>query len=235
MRILVLFSGTGSVEKVFNNEEHDIRNLDLDNHFEPYYNVDILTWDYKTVLNDWIPDYIHASPVCKEFSNIKLATGNRDLGLGMSLLLKSLEIIEYVKTINPLLKYTLENPKGLMRRQDCMRPYNRITTTYCRYGFQYKKESDFWFGGFDLVLRSPCRRTKNQDNWCDTMLECNGRHRVRIAFGGKYINHLQITDNEHFKNLRKLEEYKDKGYTNTYFRYRIPKELCEEIRDCVLN
>ena len=39
MKILVLFSGTGSIEKVFNKEEHDIRGLDFDNHFEPFYNV----------------------------------------------------------------------------------------------------------------------------------------------------------------------------------------------------
>ena len=236
MKILVLFSGTGSIEKVFDEEQHEIRGLDFDNKFEPYYNVDILTWKYKDILSKWIPNYIHGSPVCKEFSNIKLSHENhRDMGLGMSLLTKCLEIIEFVKSINSKLKYTIENPKGLMRKQKCMENYTRITTSYCMYGFPYKKETDFWYGGFELVLRNKCRRTKDQSNWCESMVKCKGVHRVRIAFGGKYINELQMTDNKYFNILRKEKEYKDKGYTDTYFRYRIPKELCEDIRDCVLD
>ena len=124
--------------KVYDKSKHDIRSLDFDNKFKPYYNVDILDWDYKNELNNWIPDYIHSSPVCKEFSKMK--TGKlhtRDMNLGLSLLHKSLEILEYVKSINSNLIYTLENPKGLMRKQECMKKYDRYSCSYCMYGFQY--------------------------------------------------------------------------------------------------
>ena len=108
MKCLVLFSGTGSVEKSLlkkMNNLCEIRGLDLDNTFKPFYNVDILEWDYKKVFEKWVPDYIHGSPVCKEFSNIKHGH-QRDLDLGKRLMYKTLEIIEYVKTINPILLYT---------------------------------------------------------------------------------------------------------------------------------
>ena len=52
--------------------------------------------------------YIDASPVCKEFSNLKKQ--KRDLKFGFSLLEKAIEIIKYVLTKNKALKYTIENP-----------------------------------------------------------------------------------------------------------------------------
>ena len=93
-KFLCLFSGTRSFEKVFEKDKKwECRGVDIDNHFTPYYNVDILKWDYKTELKDWIPDYIHSSFVCCEFTNIKnYSTGQRNLELGFGLLNKSLEI-----------------------------------------------------------------------------------------------------------------------------------------------
>ena len=232
MKILVLFSGTGSVEKVFDKETNDIRGLDFDNTFKPYFNVDILKWDYKTVFNEWVPDYIHSSPVCKEFSNIKYGH-KRDTELGLSLLNKSLEIIEYVKSLNNKLKYTIENPKGLMRKLDIMKNYNRITTSYCMYGYPYKKETDFWYGGFELKLLPVCRRQKKRTQCCDFLKE-NDYHLVRMGVSRKSKTHFlsnekQIPDNEYWKQYR-IDNPEYKKYTDTYFRYRIPQKLCEDIK-----
>lgn len=239
MKILVLFSGTGSIEKVYDNT-HDIRGLDFDNTFKPYYNVDILTWDYQTELQNWIPDYIHASPVCKEFSNLKNIRKNRDMDLGTSLATKSIEIIEYVKTLNPNLLFTIENPKGLMRNLDFIQPYTRITTSYCKYGFPYKKDTDFWYGGFELKLKDCCRNTKDPKHWCEDKKKYN-THRVRLGLAhlkdtGTYkrTNENQIGDGMYFKQLRK-DNPELSHYTDTYFRYRIPPKLCEDIRDCVVE
>ena len=235
MKILILFSGTKSISKVYSYYKHDIRTLDFDNTFNPTYNVDILKWNYKAVFNNWVPDYIHSSPVCKEFSNIKHGH-KRDVGLGLSLLTKTLEIIEYVKKINPKIKYTIENPKGLMRKLDIMKPYKRTTTSYCKYGYNYKKETDIWYGGFELKLRPVCRNTHNVLDWCDSKKEW-GVHYVRIGVSRNskthFLNGEQIPDIEYFNELKKQEKYK--GYNPTYFRYRIPKGLCEDIRSCVLK
>ena len=239
MKVLVLFSGTGSIEKIFDlNKDTECRGVDNDKHFKPYYLVDILTWDYKTELKDWVPDYIHSSPVCKEFSNLK-NTGKcntRHIGLGTSLLTKSLEIIEYIKNINSNLYFTIENPKGLMRKMECMKPYNRITTSYCKYGFKYQKDTDFWFGGFDLKLKPQCRK-------CIPCVDKKiyGYHTVRIGLSNKKdtgtykrsgVN--QIGCSQYFKEL-KVDNPDIKGYSDTYMRYRIPSLLITDIKNCIEN
>lgn len=239
--ILVLFAGTGSIEKVFDKTKYNVRGLDIDNHFKPYYNEDILKWNYKKEFKTFIPDYIHSSPVCSQFSQIKnINEKSRDMKLGLSLLHKSLEIIEYVKTINPKLKFTIENPKGKMRNLDCMKPYKRITTSYCMYGFPYQKDTDFWYENFELKLKSKCRNTKDDNYWCDSKKKYKV-HRVRLGLysSGKTINSKssykpsnknQIGDCEYFKELKKTDEYKDKKYTRQYMRFRIPPLLCEDIK-----
>lgn len=236
MKILVLFSGTHSIEKVYDSNIHDIRSLDLDKKFNPTINIDILKWNYRKYFKNWIPDYIHASPVCKGFTPLTIK--NRQTNLSKSLLYRSLNIIEYVKRLNPKLKYTIENPKGKMKNEKRLKNIKQITTSYCMYGFLYMKPTTFWYGGFDLKLKSSCRNTKSDKYWCDSKKNNNGSHKVRIGVSRnsktmKLSNSSQIPDTEHFKELRKIEKYK--GYTNEYFRYRIPEELCIDIKNCVLK
>ena len=227
MKILVLFSGTKSIEKALDrlkNKDIEYRSLDIDSHFNPYYNEDILKWDYQKVLSSWIPDYIHASPICKEFTMIKNnPTFNRDLELGISLLKKSLEIIDFVKHINPNLKWTMENPKGLMRKLDIMRPYNVLLTSYCKYGFNYRKDTNFWFGGFDLVLYKPCR----SKNYCKCIVKEGKKyyHPTEIAY--KPRHNKSITDSMELSSLKSNGEYEN--YTSSYYLYRIPPKLCDSI------
>ena len=230
--ILVLFSGTNSIEKVCEglHSQCEIRGLDIVNTHKPYYNVDILTWDYKTEFDTWIPDFIHGSPVCKEFSRLKKDV-NRDMELGMSLLEKCIEIIQYVKNLNPNLKFTIENPKGKMRNLEIMEQFDRITTSYCKYGFPYQKDTDFWYGGFDLVLKPQCSKK------CPCVNRKNlGYHTVRIGMSSKSklytpTGTLQIGDSEYLKILRK--DYGNEIKNSTFLRYRIPSMLCSDILYCV--
>ena len=91
MKVLILFSGTKSISKVFE-KYAECRSVDIDNRFKPFYNVDILTWDYKNI--NYIPDYIHASPVCKFFSSMKNQHFTHDKEDGLILFRKTMEIIE---------------------------------------------------------------------------------------------------------------------------------------------
>lgn len=230
MKVLVLFSGTGSVERVFQGD-HECRGLDIIMKFKPHYLQDILTWKYQEELRQWTPEYIHASPVCKEFSFVKNAGKKRNMDLGLSLLHKTLEIIEYVKTINPNLKFTIENPVGLMRKLECMGQYNRITTSYCRYGYPYQKNTDIWYGGFDLILRPQC----TVRNRCHQSSETN-QHLVRLCVSKTStlykIKNGQIGDDEYLRNLK--QTYPDTLHFNcTSIRYRIPSGLIVDIKRCV--
>ena len=239
MNCLILFSGTKSFEKVLEPKGCKCYSVDLDNKFKPTFNVDILKWDYKTDLEDIHIDYLHSSPVCKEFTPLKnYDKSQRDMGLGLSLVVKTLEILEWLLERNPYLQYTIENPRGVMRNLDIMKPYNRVTCSYCMYGFPYSKPTDFWYGGFDLELELCSRRKRVGNHFpygCKCLNENDGIHPVRIGFVGsyqkdgtkKFYEHQEI-GYKYFKKLRN-EDDKYKGYTDTYFRYRIPSKLIESI------
>jgi adenine-specific DNA methylase len=47
MKVLELFSGTGSISKVCKELGYEVISLDLEKKFKPDINVDILKWDYK--------------------------------------------------------------------------------------------------------------------------------------------------------------------------------------------
>ena len=237
MKVLVLFSGTKSIEKSIDrhNEKSDkkieYRSLDFDKHFNPYYCMDIMKFDYQRELSEWIPDYIHASPICKEFTMIKNNTNHkRDLELGISLVKRSLEIIEYVKSINVDMVFTMENPKGLMRKLDIMKPYNILLTSYCKYGFNYRKDTNFWYGGFNLKLLPPCRKS----GYCKGIIKKeNGKHYHPTEIAYKPRHKKSITDSMELLSLKSKGEYK--GYTNTYYLYRIPDKLCDSILSQILK
>jgi site-specific DNA-cytosine methylase len=131
--------------------------LDLDPIYTPDIETDILDWDYKkwSEENNYIPDYIWASPPCNTFSVLAYKLKERDTKtakpfserakIGTKILYKTLEIINYFKSKNPDLCYCIENPRGMMRKDKRMieQPY-RATTYYCYYGDKKLKPTDFW-------------------------------------------------------------------------------------------
>ena len=68
MRVLELFSGTGSVSKICNERGWEVISLDLK---DADINIDILKWNYKELYPVGYFDYIHASPPCDTFSNLR--------------------------------------------------------------------------------------------------------------------------------------------------------------------
>ena len=225
MKCLILFSGTKSISKVFKSHNWECRGVDIDNKFKPFYNVDILTWNYKEI--DYIPSYLHASPVCKFFSSMKNQHFKHDKEDGLILFRKTLEIIEYFKELNPNLKVTIENPVNKVSSNlDIMGNYKRIKTSYCKYGFKYMKKTYFWYSGFDLNLKECCKKSSR----CDLSKE-TGRHRVVLGFTPKHDD--QMIGWKWFKELRKLPEYKGIFTHESYFRYRIPSGLIEDIYNCI--
>ena len=49
-----------------------------------------------------------------------------------------------------------ENPVGGLRKMPFMQDLIINTTTYCQYGFTYRKATDF-FSNIDLELKPPCK------------------------------------------------------------------------------
>ena len=107
MKLLNLFSGTGSVSKPWREAGHQVWDVDIDPRFSPETNEDILQWDYTQL--PFIPDVIWSSPPCTEYARCKTRGPPRNFALADSLVKKALEIIHYFEERNPTLIWFLEN------------------------------------------------------------------------------------------------------------------------------
>ena len=85
MKLLELFSGTGSVGTVAKQLGYNVVSLDLK---QADINIDILQWDYTTYEAGYF-DIIHASPPCTEYS-MALTTRHRNIEKANEIVLKCL-------------------------------------------------------------------------------------------------------------------------------------------------
>jgi hypothetical protein len=139
MRILELFSGTHSLGKVTNPSDEVIS---LDILGNPTICMDIREWNYKIYPVGYF-DYIHGSPPCTFYSkaNSRIKFVDRDFKLGDSLVLKTLEIIEYFRPF----AWTLENPRtGYLSRRPFMQGLSYTDVDYCKYGSPMRKQTRIW-------------------------------------------------------------------------------------------
>ena len=136
MKLLNLFSGTGSVSKPWKDSGHEVFEVDIDPTFGADYVGDILQWDYKNL--DFIPDVIWSSPPCDQFSRARTTGGPRNLALADRLVAKALEIIFYFVEKNPDLIWFLENGQtSLLWGREVARPLILgcfVDLDCCQYG-----------------------------------------------------------------------------------------------------
>jgi hypothetical protein len=154
MRVLELFSGTGSVgdivAKTFG--EVEIVSLDIHPKYNPTHATDILKWDYTAMYPVGYFDMIWASPPCTEYSVAK-RVGVRNLKQADAIVKRTLEIIEYLKPE----WWFLENPGGggMLDKRPFMRRYETMKhrCTYCHYGAAFRKPTNIWSNVDNLNLR----------------------------------------------------------------------------------
>ena len=174
MRTAELFSGTKSFSKVAIDEGHIIFTIDDDVALDPQLCIDILKWDYMSDEYMHQLDILWASPPCTAFSVASMGhhwhkrgygfvPKTEDAVIGLALLDKTIEIISKTQ---PRYWY-IENPRGVMRKlidslfiKYGIRPYKRVTVTYCRYGDKRMKPTDIWTNHIDWYPKKMC---KNND------------------------------------------------------------------------
>ena len=169
MRLLELFSGTGSMGRAFEALGWEVTSLDLEG--EPTIKCDILSWDH-TKFPPGHFQVVWASPVCCEFSKA-LTRRPRRLEEGDRLVLRTLELIDYFK---PRF-WGLENPQsGLLKTRPYMEGLPFQDVTYCSYGSSYRKRTRIW-GTLPFVPRPQCFKGSRCEGFRD------GRHPTRAQRG----------------------------------------------------
>lgn len=165
MKTLELFCGTKSFTKVAEQYGFEAVTLDNKNEFDPTILQDILDIP-DNYFKEGEFDIVWASPPCTAFSVASIGKNwtkgslvpkTQNAMLGLALLEKTLRIIENIKPKY----YFIENPRGMMRKMDCMQSFHRKTVTYCQYGDTRMKPTDIWT---NLIQWNPKPTCKNGDS-----------------------------------------------------------------------
>ena len=77
--ILVLCSGTGSIDRAFERKGWDVVSVDWLAKFRPTLCVDVIDWDYRTAFPKDYFQFVWASPACTQFSIARTTRKPRDL------------------------------------------------------------------------------------------------------------------------------------------------------------
>ena len=199
MRILELFSGTGSVGSVFGSMGWEVVSLDIDPVSAATITADIRTWDF-TVFPRGHFDVVWASPVCTHYSRARTrARTPRDFVFADSLVERALEIISYFE---PKFWF-LENPQtGLLKTRPFMLGLPWTDVDYCRYSdWGYKKRTRLWNNsGFNGCL-------------------CQGVGRCPFMIGRRHLTSAQ-------RGSRVIGGFSDNKRNGLRELYRIPERLC---------
>ena len=202
MKILELFSGTGSVGSVYKVLNWEVVSLDIDPEAKATITADIRHWDY-TVFPKGQFDIVWASPVCTHYSRARTtAKTPHDFELADSLVERALEIIKYFE---PRFWF-LENPQtGLLKTRSFMAGLPFTDVDYCRYSdWGYKKRTRLWNNsGFNGSL-------------------CLGSGRCASMRGRRHIASAQ-------RGARMIQGVSDNQHNSQRELYRIPELLCQSM------
>jgi hypothetical protein len=234
MKVLELFSGTGSVGKCCKELGWDVVSVDMI--LPADHKVDIMDFDYKQYNKNEF-DIIWASPPCTNYSQLKKCWYGRKLKDGSvyskekheedmneadKLIYKTLEIIDYFKPEY----WFLENPLSTLKDRDVLKDKKYYLVDYCMYSdWGYKKRTCIWTNKKDF-------QAKLCNNNCGNMLIIEGQklHRERMGTsktvkdGDKIIRCNTAELRKKYKDYPNLQKYGLHG-TSLYERYRIPEDL----------
>ena len=206
MKVLELFSGSGSVGKVCKLLGYECVSVDIE--FDATHKVNILDFDYKQYKPNEF-DIIWGSPPCTYYSSLQrgwierkkkdgiytIEKLNKDLENSDKLVERTLEIIDYFK---PKLWF-MENPQtGTLKNREVVKDLPFYDVDYCMYSdWGYRKRTRIWTNKKDFT---PLICSKDCGNIVD------GKHKNNL---GNYERRL-LTNSKTYSQQE---------------RYRIPEDL----------
>jgi len=204
MKVLELFAGSRSIGKAAESLGYDVFSSDVNDFDKIDYVVDILNFDIKKV--PFHPDIIWASPPCTTYSIAAIShhrPKNKPLSnfaIKSDLIVK--KTLQIIKELNPN-KWYIENPRGLLRKQNFMIGLPKTTVWYCTYGDNRAKPTDIW------------------SNNIRSLLNINGWQPRPECFNGN--------KNCHHESAPRGSRTGTQGVKGNYNRSKIPNQLCLEI------
>jgi site-specific DNA-cytosine methylase len=181
MKVLELFSGTGSVGKVCKKKSWDVVSVDL--MLPADHQVDIMEFDYKQYPKGYF-DIIWASPPCTEYSAMNYCRPEKipDIEGANKLVNKTLEIIRY---FNPTYWF-IENPQtGTLKNQDLMKDLPYYDVDYCKYGNPIRKRTRIWTNKKDfkpLLCKRDCESIKDGKHLSFRYYNIKGQNRLHLRY-----------------------------------------------------
>lgn len=167
MLIFDLFSGTGSSTKAFKDAGHTVISFELDDYFEATENVNVLDLTADYLLKTYgRPDFVWASPPCTTFS-VASIRHYWDYVDGKAVpknekTLHGLKVVEHtrklIEELSPAKGWLMENPRGMLRKQEVVQGLPRVTISYCQYGDTRQKPTDLWGYVPNWQPRPMCKR-----------------------------------------------------------------------------
>ena len=203
MRALVLFKGTGSIDRSLEKHGFQVDSLDIDKKCGATWTCDVLEWEAWRHMMPGRYDFIWASPPRQRYSIARTtAKTPRNLELADSIVRRTLEII-YELAPKAWLMENLQT--GLLKTRAVVEGYPWRDVCYCKYSdgvrWTYKKQTRLW----GVMPTSAPRPERSRKDPCPLSAGGNHPDRAQRCNRGVGVNHT----------LNEL--------------YSMPTELCDDI------
>jgi site-specific DNA-cytosine methylase len=212
MNVLELFAGSRSFGKNAELMGYNVFSVDWEKYEGINLSIDIEFLEPHHI--PFIPDFIHLSPDCTTYTIAAISTHRNGINPKTDYAKKcdrvnihAIELLKYYLTINPKMVFTIENPRGMMRKMPFMIGIPRTTVWYCTYGDDRAKPTDIWSNNIYSLF--------NQSGWIPRPECWNGNK------------------NCHHESAPRGSKTGTQGKKGSYERSKIPDKLCIEILNSI--
>lgn len=203
MKVLDLFSGTGSATQAFADAGHKVVSVELDPSFDATIHADI-NKVYPFDLMHYGPfDFAWASPPCTTFSVAANVSGHwtKDVEPVTDEAKAAVKLVAHTIRLIAVLQPTywcLENPRGRLRKSEVIRGIPVTEITYCQYGDAIQKATDLFgvlpptFRGRSCMAGDSCHESSaDKQKGLQGMAKGSVRSRVPYDLGADLLRSLQ--------------------------------------------